>query len=116
MRSEGPNALEAKDTKDAIAKLKADHEAVSHLFAEYAKTHWVPNKKALVAEIRTALSGHAMVLEEILYPEVKAALKDKLLIPEAIVEPAGMMTVISQLEGVDPGGKMYTAKVRVLSE
>jgi hypothetical protein len=42
-----PAAKEAKDAKDAIAMLKADHEAVSHLFAEYAKTHSVSNKKAL---------------------------------------------------------------------
>jgi hemerythrin superfamily protein len=111
-----PAAKEAKETKDAIAMLKADHEAVSHLFAEYAKTHSVPNKKALVAEICKALSVHAQVEEEIFYPAVKAELKDKLLIPEAIVEQAGMKTLIAQLEGVDPDGEMYDAKVKVLSE
>jgi hypothetical protein len=109
-------AKEAKDPKDAIAMLKADHEAVSHLFAEYEKTKSVPNKKALVAEICMALSVHAQVEEEIFYPAVKAALKDKLLIPEAIVEQAGMKTLIEQLEGVDPDGEMYDAKVKVLSE
>jgi hemerythrin superfamily protein len=106
----------AKDAKDAIAMLKADHEAVSHLFAEYAKTHSVPNKKALVAEICTALSVHAQIEEELFYPAVKAALKDKVLVPEAIVEQAGMKTLIAQLEGVDPDGEMYDAKVKVLSE
>jgi hemerythrin superfamily protein len=111
-----PAAKDAKDTKDAIAMLKADHEAVSHLFAEYAKTHSVPNKKALVAEICTALSVHAQVEEEIFYPAVKAALKDKLLIPEVIVEQAGMKTLIAQLEGAEPDGEMYDAKVRVLAE
>lgn len=35
--------------KDAIALLKADHEAVTLLFAEYEKTRSIPNKKALVA-------------------------------------------------------------------
>lgn len=111
-----PATKEAKDTKDAIAMLKADHEAVSHLFAEYEKTHSVPNKKALVAEICTALSVHAQVEEEIFYPAVKAALKDKLLIPEAVVEQAGMKSLIAQLDGVDPDGEMYDAKVKVLSE
>ena len=102
--------------KDAIALLKADHEAVSQLFAEYEKTRSVPNKKALVAEICTALSVHAQIEEEIFYPAVKAALKDKLLVPEATVEHAGVNELIAQLEGVEPDGEMYDAKVKVLSE
>jgi hemerythrin superfamily protein len=106
----------AKDTKDAIALLKADHEAVSHLFAEYEKTRSISNKKALVAEICTALSVHAQIEEEIFYPAVKAALKDKLLVPEATVEHAGLKDLIAQLEGFEPDGEMYDAKVKVLSE
>ena len=102
--------------KDAIALLKADHEAVSQLFAEYEKTRSVPNKKALVAEICTALSVHAQIEEEIFYPAVKAALKYKLLVPEATVEHAGVKDLIAQIEGVEPDGEMYDAKVKVLSE
>ena len=102
--------------KDAIALLKADHEAVSHLFAEYEKTRSVPNKKALVAEICTALSVHAQIEEEIFYPAVKTALKDKLLVPEATVEHASVKDLIAQLEGIEPDGEMYDAKVKVLSE
>ena len=101
---------------DAIALLKADHEAVSQLFAEYEKTRSVPNKKALVAEICTALSVHAQIEEEIFYPAVKTALKDKLLVPEATVEHGGVKGLIAQLEGMEPDGEMYDAKVRVLSE
>ena len=102
--------------KDAIALLKADHAAVSQLFAEYEKTRSVPNKKALVAQICTALSVHAQIEEEIFYPAVKAALKDKLLVPEASVEHAGVKDLIAQLQGVEPDGEMYDARVKVLSE
>ena len=102
--------------KDAIALLKSDHEAVSHLFAEYEKTRSVANKKALVAQICTALSVHAQVEEEIFYPAVKVALKDKLLVPEATVEHAGVKDLIAQLKGVEPDGEMFDAKVKVLSE
>jgi len=102
--------------KDAIALLKADHEAVSHLFAEFEKTHSVAKKKALVAEICTALSVHAQIEEEIFYPAVRAALKDKLLVPEAIVEHDGVRSRIAQLEGVEPDGEMYDARVKVLAE
>ena len=102
--------------KDAIALLKADHEAVSQLFAEYEKTRSVPNKKSLVSEICTALSVHAQIEEEIFYPAVKTALKDKVLVPEATVEHAGVKDLIAQLKGVEPDGEMYDAKVKVLSE
>ena len=102
--------------KEAIALLKADHASVSHLFAEFEKTQSVAKKKALVAEICTSLSVHAQIEEEIFYPAVKAALKDKLLVPEATVEHAGVKSLIAQLEGVDPDGEMYDAKVKVLSE
>lgn len=102
--------------KDAIALLKADHEAVSQLFSEYEKTNSVTKKKALVADICGALTVHAQIEEEIFYPAVKAAMKDKLLVPEATVEHASVMDLIEQLEGVEPDGEMYDAKVRVLSE
>jgi len=102
--------------KDAIALLKADHKAVSQLFAEYEKTRSVAKKKALVAELCTALSVHTQIEEEIFYPAVQAALKDKLLVPEATVEHAGVKSLIAQIEGVEPDGEMYDAKVKVLSE
>ena len=101
---------------DALALLKADHEAVSLLFAEFEKTRSVTNKKALVAEICTALSVHARIEEEIFYPAFKAALNDKLLVPEATVEHAGVKGLVAQLEGVEPDGELFDAKVKVLSE
>lgn len=102
--------------KDAIALLKADHATVSGLFEDYEKTDSSKKKKALVAEICTELSVHAQIEEEIFYPAVKAALKDKLLVPEATVEHAGVKDLIAQIEGVEPGGEDYDAKVKVLSE
>lgn len=102
--------------KDAIALLKADHGAVSDLFADYEKTDSSKKKKALVAEICTELSVHAQIEEEIFYPAVKKALKDKLLVPEATVEHASVKDLIAQIEGVEPDGEVYDAKVKVLSE
>lgn len=102
--------------KDAIAILKADHEAVSQFFSEYEKARSMSKKKALVADICTALSVHVQVEEEIFYPAVKTALKDKLLIPEATVEHATLKDLIAQLQDVEPDGEMYDAKVKVLSE
>ncbi|MBA3056375.1 MAG: hemerythrin domain-containing protein [Gammaproteobacteria bacterium] len=102
--------------KDAIALLKADHAAVSQMFAKYERTRSTAQKKALVAELCTALTVHAQIEEEIFYPAVKAVLKDKLLVPEATVEHASVKDLIGQLKGVEPDGEMYDAKVKVLSE
>ncbi len=59
---------------------------------------------------------HAQIEEEIFYPDVKLALKDKVLVPEATVEHAGVKDLIERLEGVDPGGELYDARIKVLSE
>ncbi|RYE37752.1 MAG: hemerythrin domain-containing protein, partial [Sphingobacteriales bacterium] len=61
-------------------------------------------------------SVHAQVEEEIFYPAVKKALKDKELIPEATVEHATLKDLIAQVEGIEPDGEMYDAKIKVLSE
>ena len=103
-------------SKDAITQLRADHVKVSRLFAEYEKARTTARKKALVADICTELTVHAQIEEEIFYPEVKAALKDHLLVPEAKVEHASLKDLIAQIEAVEPDGDMYDAKVKVLSE
>ena len=59
---------------------------------------------------------HTQIEEEIFYPAIKASLKDKLLVPEAVVEHASMKELIAQLEGVTPDGEMYDARIKVLPE
>ncbi|CAG9931778.1 hemerythrin domain-containing protein [Candidatus Nitrotoga arctica] len=102
--------------QDAIALLRADHKLVSTLFAEYEKTRSNSKKKTLVSQICTELSVHAQVEEEIFYPAVKQALKDREMIPEAIVEHATLKVLIGQVEGIEPDGEMFDAKIKVLSE
>ena len=106
----------ASKAQDAIALLKADHKAVDALFADFSSTRSASKKKALVASICNALSVHAQVEEEIFDPAVKAALKDRQLVPEAVVEQATMKDLIAQIEGVEPDGEDYDAKVMVLGE
>ena len=103
-------------TKGATALLRADHQHVSELFAAYEAATTVAKKTAIVAELCTELSVHAQVEEEIFYPAVKAALKDKVLVPEATVEHASLKALIAQVEGVEAEGEMFDAKIKVLSE
>jgi Hemerythrin HHE cation binding domain len=101
---------------EATALLRADHKVVSELFAQYEKARATSRKKKLVAKICTELSVHAQVEEEIFYPAVKQALKDHELVPEATVEHATLKDLIAQVEGVEPEGEMFDAKIKVLSE
>ena len=59
---------------------------------------------------------HAQIEEEIFYPAVKAALKDKVLVPEAFVEQETLKSLIAQLEAGESDREVYNAKVTVLSE
>lgn len=103
-------------SKDATTLLRADHKLVSDLFKEYEKATTSAKKKKLVSEICKELSVHAQVEEEIFYPAVKQALNDHELIPEATVEHATLKALISEVEGKEPDGEMYDAKIKVLSE
>ena len=102
--------------KEAIALLRADHKMVDDLFKEYEKTRSTVRKQQLVATICKELSVHAQIEEEIFYPAVKEALRDKELIPEATVEHATLKDLIAQVEGVEPDGEMFDAKIKVMSE
>ena len=110
------SAKSSTKQKDATALLRADHKVVSTLFAEYEQARSPAKKKELVAQICTELTVHARVEEEIFYPAVKRALRDTELVPEATVEHATLKELIAQVEGVEPDGEMFDAKIKVLSE
>lgn len=101
---------------NAIALLKADHQAVSALFKKYEKATDAHSKKELVTKICNALSIHAQVEEEIFYPQFKTAVGDELLVPEATVEHRTLKDLIAQVEGKEPSGEMFDAKIKVMSE
>jgi len=101
---------------DAIALLRADHRRVSALYDQYEGARSVAKKKALVASICLELAIHAQVEEEIFYPAVKAALKDREMVPEAQVEHASLKELIAQVQDKEPDGEMFDAKIKVMSE
>lgn len=103
-------------TRDATALLKANHQLVASLFADYEITNSTNKKKQLVEQICKELSIHAQVEEEIFYPAVQKALKDHELVPEATVEHATLKDLIAQVKDIEPDGDMYDAKIKVLSE
>jgi hemerythrin superfamily protein len=102
--------------RDAVAMLRADHKKVSELFDEFEKARSANRKKELVTQICDELTVHAELEEEIFYPAVKAALKDRELVPEAVVEHASIKDLIAQVQGAEPDGEAFDAKIKVMSE
>ena len=102
--------------KDATALLIADHKLVASLFEQFAKTRSDTRKADIVAQICKELKAHTAIEEEIFYPAVKAALKDRELVPEANVEHASVKDLIAQVEGKAPYGEMYDARMKVMGE
>ena len=104
---------------DAIALLTEDHENVAQMFEQYEalgdRAH--ASKKKLATQICTELTKHALAEEEIFYPAVRAAGKDKEdLIDEATVEHASAKELIAQILEMEPSEDLYDAKVKVLGE
>ena len=103
-------------TPEATALLRADHKLVAGLFEEFEQARSASKKKALVAQICKELTVHTQIEEEIFYPAVKAALKDQKMVPEATVEHAAVKNLIAEVQGKEPYGEMYDAKVKVMGE
>jgi hypothetical protein len=59
---------------------------------------------------------HAQLEEEIFYPAVKAAIKQKDLIDEAAVEHKSAKDLIVEIQSSQPRDELYDAKVNVLGE
>lgn len=106
----------APKAPDAITMLRDDHKKVSALFEEYEKSRSATKKQDIVSTICLELSVHATLEEEIFYPAVRAALKDRELVPEAIVEHATLKEFIAKVEGKVPDGDMFDAQIQVMGE
>ncbi|APW48559.1 hemerythrin [Rhodoferax antarcticus] len=106
----------ASKAQDATTMLRADHKLVSGLFEDFEKARSPEKKKAIVAKICTELKVHTQLEEEIFYPAFKEALKDHELVPEAHVEHDSVKALIAQVEGVEPDGEMFDAKLKVMGE
>ena len=106
--------------QDATQILTADHKKVSKIFAEFEKVkdNDSARKQALVKMVCDELTVHAQVEEEIFYPALYEAFKEKDddLVDEAEVEHGSIKQLIATLQASDPDDRLYDANVTVLSE
>lgn len=106
----------ARQPSDALALLRADHQAVQQLFQQFEKTRSEDRKAVLAEQICKELTVHAQIEEEIFYPAVREAIRDEDLIDEATVEHQSAKDLIAQIESGGPQGELFDAKVKVLGE
>lgn len=118
-RNTPKNMSKSAEGVDAITLLTEDHENVKSMFEQYEglgeRAH--ASKKKLATQICTELTKHATAEEEIFYPAVRAAGKDKEdMVDEATVEHASAKDLIAQILDMEPTEELFDAKVKVLSE
>ncbi|QYF92785.1 hemerythrin domain-containing protein [Massilia sp. PAMC28688] len=110
---------EGKEGIDAIELLTEDHDNVKAMFEKFESLgdRATVSKKKLATEICMELTKHATAEEEIFYPAVREAGKDKEdLVDEATVEHASAKDLIAQIMEMDASEDLFDAKVKVLSE
>lgn len=100
---------------DAISLLKQDHREVEGLFAQFEKSTSQAEKGRLAAKICLALTVHATIEEELLYPPAHEEIEEDL-VDEAIVEHNSAKQLIAEIEEMSPGDHLFDAKIKVLSE
>ena len=104
---------------DAIALLKADHAEVQKLFKRFeALGPRAKKSKADIADrVIAALSQHAAIEEQILYPAIRERMADEEeLVLEALEEHHVAKWVLSELDRLTPEDERFTAKFTVLAE
>ncbi len=103
---------------DVITLLKKDHKMVKNLFEEFhnLKESKVQKKADIIAQIKEALTVHAQVEEELVYPAFKENRSMKEQVGEALEEHHVTKTLLTELDALQPDDERYNAKVKVLCE
>ena len=105
---------------DAMELLQADHDEVKQMFEEYeglmADEAGEDERQELATRICNALTVHATIEEEILYPAARGVPACERLVDEATVEHASAKALILEIESMSPSMPLFDAKVAVLGE
>ena len=104
-------------SQDAVALLKADHREVDGLLEQFEKAR-SDRKESIARRICSALSVHAQIEEELLYPAARRVLDpdDMDIVDEADVEHASIKQLVADVESASPSDALYDAKVKVIGE
>jgi|SRR5579871_4827329 len=102
---------------DAVTLLRNDHRAVEKLFKAFEKAKDSATKGQVVSEMITELSVHAVIEEQVFYPEVSREVDGaRPMILESLEEHHIVKWVLSELEAMSADDERFEAKATVLIE
>lgn len=107
------------ESRDVISLLQQDHQEVQQLFkdAEKLGEDKLEDLQDIVETACMALSVHAQVEEELVYPAFREALEDEQdMLVEAEIEHQSATDLIAQLEEMEPSDERYRPTFTVLGE
>lgn len=115
----GAHGSKRAPQRDAVAVLKADHREAEQLFRQYEKcgdrAH--AKKRELADRMISALSIHAAIEEQILYPWIRANIQDAdSQVLEALEEHHLVKWLLSEIKSMKTSDERFDAKVTVLAE
>ena len=103
---------------DALTLLTDDHGKVKKLLRDLEATgdRAVKTREALFDKVKTELTVHEMIEEEIFYPELKAHPKAKSIVLEAFEEHNVVDTLMGELSSLPFDDETWIAKFTVMKE
>ena len=103
---------------DALTLLKDDHQKMRKLLSELESTteRGVKTREDLYAQIKSELTVHEIIEEEIFYPTLKAHPKAKDIVLEAYEEHHVVDTVMAELQDLPVDDETWGAKAKVMQE
>jgi hemerythrin-like domain-containing protein len=103
---------------DAIALLKADHDKVKKLLTELESTteRGIKTRTELFDTIKTELTVHEIIEEEIFYPALKAHPKAVDIVLEGYEEHHVVDVLMGELEKLPVEDESWGAKAKVMQE
>ena len=100
---------------DAIAMLKADHQRVRDLFAQYEAAENVESKRTLAEHVFVELETHAQLEENIFYPAVNEGTDaGPDLVKDSMQEHQTVKQLIQELQGMAHDTDEFDAKFQEL--
>jgi hemerythrin-like domain-containing protein len=100
---------------DAIAMLKADHQWVKDLFAQYKATSNPATKRMLAEYVFVELETHAQLEENIFYPAVNEGTDDGPdLVKASVQDHETVQQLIQELQGMEHDTDAFEAKFHEL--
>ena len=101
---------------DAIAMLKADHQRVKDLFAQYEATRNPATKRTLVEEVLRELETHAQLEENVFYPayDEMTGKNGTPLVADSRLAHEHVRELMSELQGIDLDEAAFEVKFHEL--